>query len=120
MKKYLLLILLPFSVSAQDFYVQAELADMVEDVVRTTNLKINIPDMATKYIQISQIDGMDVCAPEAKQKVINLQTAFNKHPNMLRTKSIHGTYYRKANGMVSYAPFKPSNNKCEYITVTVR
>ena len=122
MKKYLLLSLLPFSVCAEDFYVQDELADMVDEVIRTTRLKVNIPDMATKYVRIDQIDGLDVCAPEAKAKVIQLQTAFNKHPNMFRTKSIHGAYQRQANGELTYRPIntEASQNKCEYVTVTVR
>jgi len=125
MKKFILLALLPVSVCAEDFYVQDELADMVEDVVRATKFEINIPDMATKYIRINQIDGLDVCKPEAKQKVKKLQTAFNEHPNIYHTKSIHGAYYRNADGKLAYTPFeqtrdKSSNNKCEYITVSVR
>lgn len=125
MKRYLLFILLPFSANAEDFFVQDDLADMVEQVVRTTNLKINIPDMAQKYVRIDQIDGLNVCSPEAKQKVIKLQTAFTEHPHMLRTKSIHGTYHRQDNGKIVYNSFKPTSqktsaNKCEYVTVTVR
>ena len=125
MKKYLLFLLLPFNVSAQDFYVQDNLADMVEDVIRTTNLKINIPDMAAKYVRINQVDGIDVCAPEAKEKVLTLQTAFNKHPNMFRTKSHHGVYSRQANGKVIYTPSSQVSEQvdqqsCDAIIVSVR
>jgi len=123
MKNMLVLFLMPFTALANDFYVKEELADMVNDVVQTTQFKINIPTMRAKYIHIDQIDGLDVCAPEARPKVMQLQNAFSKHPKLFQTKSIHGVYVRKANGQLSFTPLKlpmKKKSECELVTVSVK
>ena len=122
MKKILFLILLPLAAQANDFYVQDEIADMVEDVVHSTLLKINISDMRNKYIYIDRIDGMDVCAREARHKVMQLQAAFSQHPNLFRTRSVHAVYLRQDNGKVSFTPLNLTTRpaSCEHLTVSIR
>jgi hypothetical protein len=64
--------------------VRNELADMVEQVVAETRISINISGMTDTSVNISSVNGRDVCSQEAKEDVIKLQKAFDNHPSIYR------------------------------------
>ena len=64
--------------------VRNELADMVEQVVPETRISINISAMTDTSVNISSVNGKNVCSQEAKEDVIKLQKAFDKHPSIYR------------------------------------
>jgi len=69
---------------AQDQKVKNELADMIEAVVKEAGLNINISETNYLSVNINKVNGRSVCSPEAKDDVVRLQEAFNKHPNIYR------------------------------------
>ncbi len=69
---------------AQDQKVKTELADMMEAVVKETGLNINISETNYLSVNINKVNGRNVCSPEAKDDVVRLQEAFNKHPNIYK------------------------------------
>lgn len=82
-----LLVGLAPAVHAQDKYVSKTLANMVEEVLASSGVgTVNIPpDYMEKYsFQISQINGRNVCSPEAEADVRRLQQAFDGHPSIYR------------------------------------
>ena len=71
-------------VYGQDQKVKLELADMIETVVKETGLSINISETNFTSVNINKINGRNVCSKEAKDDVVALQQAFNKHPNIYK------------------------------------
>ena len=71
-------------VYGQDQKVKSELADMIEAVVKETGLSINISETNFTSVNINKINGRNVCSKEAKDDVVALQQAFNKHPNIYK------------------------------------
>ena len=105
--------------------VKETLARMVEEVVAEVGYDINIPEMTRTSININKIDGLDVCAPEAREKVISLQTAFSKHKDIYRNYSIYAVYVRDEDGGVHYLPgdspkVKELIGDCNYVYTSVR
>ena len=69
---------------AQDQKVKNELADMIEAAVKETGLSINISAMNYDSVTIDKVNGRNVCSKEAKNDVVRLQEAFNRHPNIYK------------------------------------
>jgi hypothetical protein len=69
---------------AQDQKVKTELADMIEAVVKETGLNINISETNNLSVNINKVNGRNVCSLEAKDDVVRLQEAFNRHPNIYK------------------------------------
>lgn len=109
----------------KDIKVDFALANMIEEVVRKTKFSINISDMTRKTINIDKIDGLDVCDPKAKEKVLSLQKAFNEHPNIYRNYSFYGVWVKKPNGQFNYvsgdsAEYKKLINNCRNVYIAVK
>lgn len=64
--------------------VKDELADMVEQVVVSTGLSINISQQSRTSVNINKVNGLDVCSNEASNDVLTLQQAFDQHPNIYK------------------------------------
>ena len=108
-----------------DIKVDLALADMIEEVMRKTKFTINISDMAKKVVNIDKIDGLNVCNPKAKKKVLELQKAFNEHPNIYRNYSFYGVWIKKTDGTFNYIPtdsaeYKKLVKSCHHIYISVR
>jgi hypothetical protein len=69
---------------AQDQKVKTELADMIEAVVKETGININISETTYFSVNINKVNGRNVCSSEAKDDVLKLQEAFNRHPNIYK------------------------------------
>jgi hypothetical protein len=74
------------SVALAEPYVNRRLANMVEAALRETGFKVNIPPkgMEPYSLHISQVNGRDVCSPDAEADVRRLQQAFDNQPDIYR------------------------------------
>lgn len=114
---------------AQDKPVSKKLANMVEEVLASVGgLSVNIPpDYMENYsLQISEINGRNVCTPEAEADVRRLQQAFDDHPSIYRNFSgyyVSVTYPDVTRKSVDYAAKKldgVAKPKCINLYVEVR
>ena len=64
--------------------VRADLATMVEEVVKLTGVRINISHSTPTSVNIDQANGRNVCIPEAHADVERLQRAFDAHKSIYR------------------------------------
>jgi hypothetical protein len=53
-------------------------------VVTDTRISINIAQQTRTAIQIDKVNGVSVCAAEARADIEKLQLAFETHPNIFR------------------------------------
>jgi len=67
-----------------DRAVRADLADMIEQVVKKTGLSINIGHSTSTSVNIDKVSGHNVCSPEARADVEALQRAFDAHKSIYR------------------------------------
>jgi hypothetical protein len=70
--------------SPSDKPVRADLAKMVEEVVAKTHVTINISGSTELSVNINEVNGRNVCAPEARSDVERLQRAFDAHKSIYR------------------------------------
>jgi hypothetical protein len=70
--------------TSQPIPVADELADMVEQVVSGTGISINIASQTRTSVTIDKVNGVTVCAQEARGNVEKLQLAFEAHPSIYR------------------------------------
>ena len=57
---------------------------MIEEVAKETGFSINISETNYISVNINKVNGRNVCSNEAKDDVVKLQQAFNRHPNIYR------------------------------------
>lgn len=85
---------------AKDIPVKDELATMLEDIIVEVGFSVNISGMTETTVNINKINGVDVCDKEIKFEVLELQDAFNQHPNIRKTISTYSAYFKKEDGSV--------------------
>jgi len=105
--------------------VDFRLADMVEEVLKKTNLKINISAMTEKTLEINKVNGVDVCNIRSKERVLKLQKFFVAQRNIYKNESIYSSWVKKENGNFTYVSEKNMRRKglknaCKTVYISVR
>jgi hypothetical protein len=126
MRRGIFLLLLCFAAFAQDISVKSSLADLIESAVKSVGVSINIPpaDMTETSINISTINGINVCDPSVKTEVIALQNEFSKSTDLRLTVSIYGVYTKSREGELKFSSgdsleIKKLVGECKYLYVSV-
>jgi hypothetical protein len=70
--------------SPADKPMRADLAKMLEEVVAKTHVTINISGSTELSVNINEVNGRNVCAPEARPDVERLQRGFDAHKSIYR------------------------------------
>ena len=118
------IIIFPILSFANDMPVKTELAVLLEESIKESGLSINVVNITEKSININRIEGIDVCAPAAKNNVQALQKIFTKHKDFRMTISIYGVYVKTKSGKMKFLDgknpkIKSKLGKCKYLYVSV-
>lgn len=110
---------------ADDIPVKAELASALENAVKSTGSKVNISKLTPTDANINTIDGMNVCDPQAKNRVIAFQNALLQQPHVFRVYSIYFVDVRVDDGTFKQLTgddptVKALMGKCKDIYVSVK
>ena len=112
-------------VYADDIPVKNELASAIENAVKITGISINVSKLTPNDANINKVDGISVCAPEAKTKVVALQNALLKQTGVYRVYTTYAVYIRNDAGTFNYLPsddpkVKDLIGQCKDIYVSVK
>ncbi len=100
-----------------DHRVKVAMAEMVERVMVSTRLWINLRGTQGNAVNIDKINGKSVCAPENKSNVEYLQLTFNDQENIRENYGpFLNTFTNDKGEVIEITSMK--NAKCDFIYIS--